>query len=964
MGSRRRSARRHVIAMAAAAACSFAIVPDAPAGQTGSAVTISLSGSTAMRSFTVQNTDAFSLVTPGTQMNIGGTVYPAATSFWTSGGPSDLYKFQLAPTSYGSPVTTGTQRSADALRIEWHEQGSVEGILEMVNDQIAPVASVTAANRNPTTGNPTWVNRNSFTAINTAPSHGWALNEMYAAPGATSGTPTFNLAGLNTSGGQNAVQMAISDVNARQGFAITGTAAYNRKPGEAGYGKGNQLLSLGSNNSGIGSANVRHALEDQSALNMVATATNPRTGTAFGTGAWNTAGIDNTDNKTVAITATLFAANPGTGLDRLNRKDAQFLQTSGRLANGADFNVATRDVNSGTLNVASLNVGVDPSWVVGENDGGNGTSGQTTIGANMRFTNKTSGGSQLRPTIQNSRMALGHLSIADSFAAAKNGTSRPIRALDYRDDDNDLDDGSNGAHGYADPAAGAFVQASATTITDGSYVLYQNQTYVTLKKPDAAFAADTAAQWAARTTATTGIQGDTSNNDVRTVRDNIISSTVGYPFPSLANAASPAEGLLLTGYVLPKLMAVKKSQDGINQSVANPDYDPTLRDAFIDPANGLTTAFTVAAPNTVTSGSGSSYGNISSGSSGYIQITASNYLFGNFKQNGIRDFAAIKAAQAAQAALAASGHGVDMFAGAAPNTTKVTGLAAPLSAMSGSNGAPGGATKGDLVVMGDFNSDGKFDGKDLYAMARGAALADNTSTDTITLGSGETFGQALRRAVLVKNAALDWMNTNATSQQKLDARANATNDPAGANAFNKFDVNRDGLVNRVDARLVDQFVGKDYRILEDQLAAVITEGSATRTISLVDVELNDTGNINRAGDFDLLKVALGTQLRAGDADFDGAVTLADFDIWLANIGPNPLARFGQADFDGDAAVTLADFDLWLGNIGSYGASPAFAAEMRATATAAYNSAVPEPSIFGLLALGSLALGRRTRRVRD
>src|SRR5260221_11853816 len=105
---------------------------------------------------------------------------------------------------------------------------------------------------------------------------------------------------------------------------------------------------------------------------MPAAAIHPRPGAAFGTGAWNIAGVDNLDNKTVAITATLFVANPGTGLEKLNRADAQFLQAAGRLGNGADFNVTTRDVNSGTLNVASLNAGLDPSFAVGENDNGNG----------------------------------------------------------------------------------------------------------------------------------------------------------------------------------------------------------------------------------------------------------------------------------------------------------------------------------------------------------------------------------------------------------------------------------------------------------------------------------------------------------------------------------------------------------------------------------------------------------------
>src|SRR5262249_7666509 len=151
-------------------------------------------------------------------------------------------------------------------------------------------------------------------------------------------------------------------------------------------------------------------------------------------GPWNTAGVGNLDNRTVAITATLFAANPGTGLERLNRTDAQWLQATGRLQNGADFNVATHDVNSGTLNVAANNVGLDPSFAVGENDDNNGNAAnggtaRVRIGPDIRFSNKTSGGSQLRPTVQNSRMSIGHLSMSDAIGSTKNSASRPLRAL-------------------------------------------------------------------------------------------------------------------------------------------------------------------------------------------------------------------------------------------------------------------------------------------------------------------------------------------------------------------------------------------------------------------------------------------------------------------------------------------------------------------------------------------------------
>jgi hypothetical protein len=936
------------------------------AGDTGSEVTISLSGSTAMRNFTVSS--PFSFVTPGTQISIGGTLYPADPNYWNT--PSNT-SYQIAPGSF--PFGTGTNKASDAVRYEWHEQGSVEGILEMANDQIAPIGSVTASNRNASGGNPLWVNHNTFTAPTTT--NGFVVGQFYPGSG-TSGTTNFELSGRNPNGGQNAVQMAISDVTTRQGFSTAGASgAFNKRPGEAGYGKGNAALSLGATTSGIGQGNVRHELVDATLLNMPAATINPRTGAAFGSGAWNTAGVDNLDNETVAITATLFVANPGSGLEKLNRNDAQFLQAAGRLANGADFNVSTRDVNSGTLNVAATNVGLDSSFAVGENDNGSGTTAETNIGGPLKFSNKTSGGSLLRPTVQNSRMALGHLSISDSIGSTKNSVSRPIRALAYRDDDNDVADNSNNAYRpviptgdardtYTDPSSGAFVAPSANSIVDGSYVIYQNETYVTAKKPGAAFAADTPAQWAARKVGATGIQGDNANNDVRNLRNNILTAVASFPpaGTNLANSVSPADGMLATSFILPQIMSVTKASDGINQSVANGSQNTSLKDAFLLPANGYTGAFTPDAPTTVTAGTGGTYGNFAATSAAGINITTSNYLFGNFNQNGIRDIAAVKAAQVAQAALAANPAGVDMFAGS--NNAKISGVAA----MPGQDGTAG-ATKGDLIVMGDYNSDGKFDGKDLYQLAHGAALANSNTgsgANGITLAGGETFGAAIRRSVLLKNAALDYMHANATAQQKLDATANVTNDPTGANAFNKFDVNRDGLINRFDAKVVDQFVGKDYRNLNDQLGAVITDAGGTRMISLVDAELNDNGVITHIGaatsDFKSIRDAVAGQLLNGDADFSGVVNIDDFNALAANYNGTG-KKWSQGDFANyDGVVNIDDFNALAANYNMSVPGPIpSAADWQGLASAISANPVPEPASLGVIGLGATALLARRRR---
>ena len=64
------------------------------------------------------------------------------------------------------------------------------------------------------------------------------------------------------------------------------------------------------------------------------------------------------------------------------------------------------------------------------------------------------------------------------------------------------------------------------------------------------------------------------------------------------------------------------------------------------------------------------------------------------------------------------------------------------------SGSPGWAatakTKGDLIILGDFNTDGAFDGRDLYLLAQGASLSDNAGTDQLTTASGATFADQVR----------------------------------------------------------------------------------------------------------------------------------------------------------------------------------------------------------------------------
>ena len=91
----------------------------------------------------------------------------------------------------------------------------------------------------------------------------------------------------------------------------------------------------------------------------------------------------------------------------------------------------------------------------------------------------------------------------------------------------------------------------------------------------------------------------------------------------------------------------------------------------------------------------------------------------------------------------------------------------------------------------------------------------------------------------------------------------------------------------------------------------------------------------------------------GDADLDGAVTIADFAVLRSNFGGGGPLYFVDGDFDGDRAVTIADFALLRAN---FGGSAAEAAELDAWAAAA----VPEPAALAPAAAAAGFLLRRRR----
>jgi hypothetical protein len=569
-------------------------------------------------------------------------------------------------------------------------------------------------------------------------------------------------------------------------------------------------------------------------------------------------------------------------------------------------------------------------------------------------------------------------------------------------------------------------------------------------------------------TSATGVSVPTSANNPA---DGL--ESVGYLPAGLLNYTRDTDGGPITPVTL---SSAALSQ----QSLAKSNYGPLFSTDNSAGSNGQTIG-----TSSLYGGNGSSNGvaingnvaitaketNGSADGNGTI-APAGNYLFGNFNQTGVRDYSAVQSAVSAAVALTqtdvVSGGGKDSIFtpdGGVTNSTVISSASGPL-ASTGALTKSSTNTKGDLVVLGDFNGDGKFDGQDLYELATGASLADSSSSVTSALNSTATltataanFSDAVRspNAVLFKNTALDYtqnyLNTDASSQSAAFLEKSArvvlttsgsvpsgstdlhttdpitgleqyTWDPNGVNAFNKFDVNRDGRVTLSDLAVVDKFIGASTGSLTDQVSATIAvDGSVSKNLAqqpfnLIDADLIDNkaanglqANILGHGasanngqgptltysaanggdgvsrprdilrtDFNLLAAQLVStgQLDPGDVNLDGKVDGTDVSIVLNNFGnvaDSPLlSLWTQGDvtdsagtIDGDGKVDGFDVAAVLNDFGNVSNALAiYKQDDISKLDVAFNSAtgtfaeVPEPAGLTLLGIGGAVLLRRRK----
>ena len=741
-------------------------------------------------------------------------------------------------------------------------------------------------------------------------------------------------------------QISYSDVRFEQAFSLEGQAMLRDRPTEAGYGKG-QDPGAARPYFNDGSPNFQR-LADVGGLQ---------------------GGVDADQtllrNDAVAVVPFTVSANPGTGLDSISEDDARFLQVSGRLQNGVNFNSATRDIGSGTRNQAGNNLNVDPSWAAGERDRvSTGSYGVTDVDGNLvqvrpgdeakpgvnfatgtgsenpnehrpsafaRFADKDSGGGALRPTVLGGRMALGVLSVGDVGSRGRsNSTTSPLRvlAIDFQNTDYAGATDTNGDGRIDGDDVGA-VQPTADNVTSGRYQLWSAAQAVTVRGTLATGAtADGRLTGGSLSNDAATIYNDVDDDGsgrgiVRKFLDNITDDASLTNFSggnvSVQDAQTPLDALIAAGFIPQPLMEVTKDFDGDTQTITG--RSPTAQQVFTGaPGDQLRASLNFVRAGDLTGNiAGQTYDlfdvdNNSSPRSPVanvrIGLSPRIFLAGDLNGDGVRD---LEDAESWADALATT----SAFLAANPSiTTGPLGVSEDNS--SGGDLDIAGLTNQQLalVALTDLNGDGNVSVVGAPGTAGGVDRVTPVSREDVRYF---LYGAAVDTSMFTTAQARRELGVRMGQLRKNEAiaRFNARIDAVGGDAglkFEPFDTNFDDQFTLADARVVDRNSGLDYTDIDDVIST---------PDDLVAAELNDDDVIRfvetAPGVSDVKLVVDAAVARgltfAGDANLDGRVNLADFTA-LANGFGDAADRYADGDFNFNGTVNLADFTTLANNFGA------------------------------------------------
>ncbi|MBL8878518.1 MAG: hypothetical protein JNG88_05300 [Phycisphaerales bacterium] len=693
----------------------------------------------------------------------------------------------------------------------------------------------------------------------------------------------------------NTVDFGNIDVPSLWGIRVQPLAecAWDRKPGEGGYGM-NNLTSNGAP-AQQGESNLLESYTrlcgDGSTVSLNTNVSNPDQFTVYDTQiAWSP--VAYLCNRGVAPDANFDGAEDGT----FHWSDLQHGYVTGRSKNGENLAYGCRDVGSGTRNTAMNSIGVDPSWGLGDHVGRRINQDTLTRPGPDHQVNNCGGSSIMESAVENRRLAIGYTGVFGSSRAVDDARAgRYEIMLLIKDIDGDKD---------GDIDATLPVGLSLDAILDNcdpnaGWQVGAIQTLTTVGNPRASAIGRVPAS-------ETGPQ--MSNLAAAAFIRNIEQSILDFDLPL------DAEQFFMPGDVLATRAALVAGVDCLPGPSQPAGYSPNvaLNQAIQD---------YIRTTNTIRPGGASEvlpYGDIDSGgttrtaglsprrrapvsgmyrdggdtaNAGYVYYDAANTL----QRTGTAAGQALSRRNRVQGDLNNDGrrniNDIEKMVEAEYKLGTQT-TATFLQTFEPIQGGHIGSMAVDRLivhVVGDLNGDGEYNKEDIrYA-------ADGTAIDTTTHKLNRKAG-----FIRADNAWLAWSGGNNLFGTILATGTYASGDSRGDVAGSA-----NGAAPGADPRGFDGVVDADD--IDYVCANYVTNWANTDLAACRDLSADLDGDLDVDYDdvVELVVNILDTQI--GDVNLDGAVDAADIAIIEANLG-NP-GGWAQGDLNCDGQVTQDDLDL-------------------------------------------------------
>jgi hypothetical protein len=559
----------------------------------------------------------------------------------------------------------------------------------------------------------------------------------------------------------------------------------------------------------------------------------------------------------------------GTGITQVKMTELQHLFTTGRSVNGENFIVSTRDVGSGTRNAFMNCIGVDPSWGVGDNVGGESTlAREHNIGEFYYPTNKGSNGG-MEATLRNTRLGVGYVGTERGVSGSGSGSWLTTNALEIANVQNDIYGGT------------AFVRPTTSNIVNNNangWVIGGQAVLATIGDPRAE---------------PVSAGGDNNgrpamvNKSAAAYVNNISRSILQFiavPGGS-QNDFMPGE-LAATQFLL--LNALDNLHDLTIPTtlIPNPGFNANLKSYTLTNNIHNNAAFT--AFNASSTGRNPTRNALSSGAYSDGVALGANYI----SQGGTSLANAAITLLRNKIAYDFNGDGLRTLADAPDMIAawRQRNGGPAWTAPNGTGGIAGAAgTDACIEILGDGTSDGSFTAADVRYWADGLALnamgkldrkAGFTAVDTAF--AGNFFGTSI---------------STGKPYAAGDSRGDVSN-PTATTARGWIPLGADGIIDINDV---------NYVLAQFNQTGITgsADWSDLNEAVLFDLSADLTGDlkVDQADVTELVRNIMGTC--TGDLNLDGKVTLSERSTVQANVGTLP-ATWARGDFNGDGVINASD----------------------------------------------------------